>query len=81
MVAATTVPPPVERAGRAGARLGKVPELTVIVPLVPGGAKLLRAFLRLLRDNLSQGADKVGTLHSMSCRGIVGALMMGSIAP
>jgi hypothetical protein len=25
----------------------------------------LRAFLRLLRGNLSQGADKVGTLHTM----------------
>ena len=25
----------------------------------------MRAFLRLLRGNLSQGADKVGTLHTM----------------
>jgi hypothetical protein len=55
------LPPPVESAGRVGARLGKVSELTIIVPLAPGGAKRLRAFLRLLRGNLSQGADKVGT--------------------
>src|SRR5215813_2973546 len=43
------LPPPVESAGRVGARLGKVSELTIIVPLAPGGAKRLRAFLRLLR--------------------------------
>jgi hypothetical protein len=59
------LPPPVESAGRVGARLGKVSELTIIVPLVPGGAQRLRAFLRLLRGNLSQGADRVGTLHTM----------------
>jgi hypothetical protein len=62
---ASDLPPPVESAGRVGARLGKVSELTIIVPLAPGGAKRLRAFLRLLRGNLSQGADKVGTLHNM----------------
>src|SRR5262245_45192819 len=55
----------VETAGRVGARLGKVSELTIIVPLAPGGAKRLRAFLRLLKGNLSQGANKVGTLHTM----------------
>ena len=59
------LPPAVESAGRVGARLGKVSELTIIVPLAPGGAKRLRAFLKLLRGNLSQGADKVGTLHTM----------------
>jgi hypothetical protein len=59
------LPPAVESAGRIGARLGKVSELTIIVPLAPGGAKRLRAFLKLLRGNLSQGADKVGTLHTM----------------
>lgn len=59
------LPPAVESAGRVGARLGKVSELTIIVPLAPGGAHRLRAFLRLLRGNLSQGADKVGTLHTM----------------
>jgi len=62
---ASDLPPPVESAGRVGARLGKVSELTIIVPLAPGGAKRLRAFLRILRGNLSQGADKVGTLHTM----------------
>jgi hypothetical protein len=45
---ASDLPPPVESAGRVGARLGKVSELTIIVPLAPGGAKRLRAFLRLL---------------------------------
>ena len=58
-------PPPIESAGRVGARLGKISELTIIVPLVPGGAKRLRTFLRLLGGNLSPGANKVGTLHDM----------------
>jgi hypothetical protein len=57
-------PPPIESAGRVGARLGKRSELTIIVPLVPGGAKRLRSFLKLLRGNLD-GAKKVGTLHDM----------------
>ena len=61
---AQTPPPPVESAGRAGSRLGKVSELTLIVPLAPGGAQRLRAFLRLLGGNLN-GADKVGTVHDM----------------
>ncbi len=59
-----TPPPPIESAGRAGSRLGKVSELTLIVPLAPGGAKRLRAFLQLLGGNLN-GADKVGTVHDM----------------
>jgi hypothetical protein len=59
-----TPPPPIESAGRAGSRLGKVSELTLFFPLVPGGAKRLRAFLRLLGGNLN-GADKVGTVHDM----------------
>ena len=57
---ASDPPPPVESAGRVGARLGKVSELSIIVPLAPGGAKRLKAFLRLLGGNLSQGANKVG---------------------
>ena len=57
-------PPPIERAGRVGSRLGKVSELTIIVPFAPGGAERLRAFLRLLGGNLD-GADKVGTVHDM----------------
>ena len=62
---ASDLPPPVESAGRVGARLGKVSELTIIVPLAPGGAKRLRAFLRLLGGNLTPGAKRVGTLHNM----------------
>src|ERR1700729_72074 len=58
------LPPAVESAGRVGARLGKVSELTIIVPLAPGGAKRLRAFLQLLGGNLA-GADNVGTVHDM----------------
>ena len=58
-------PPPIESAGRVGARLGKRSELTIIVPLTPGGAKRLRAFLRMLGGNLAPGASKVGTLHDM----------------
>ena len=58
-------PPPIESAGRVGARLGKRSELTIIVPLAPGGAARLRTFLQLLGGNLSPGATKVGTLHDM----------------
>ena len=58
-------PPSIESAGRVGARLGKRSELTIIVPLAPGGAKRLRTFLQLLGGNLSPGATKVGTLHDM----------------
>jgi hypothetical protein len=57
-------PPPVESAGRAGSRLGKVSELTIIVPFAPGGAQRLRAFLKLFGGNLA-GADAVGTVHDM----------------
>ena len=63
--ASETPPPPVESAGRVGSRLGKVSELTMIVPLAAGGAERLRAFLRLLNGNPRDGADKVGTLHDM----------------
>ena len=62
---ATKAPPqPVESAGRAGIRLGKVSELTMVVPLAPGGAERTRAFLRLLGGNLD-GARKVGSVHDM----------------
>ena len=62
-----TQPPPkaLESAGRAGVRIGKVSELTILVPFAPGGAQRLRAFLRLIGGNLSGGAAKVGTLHDM----------------
>jgi hypothetical protein len=62
---ASEPPPAIESAGRVGARLGKRSELTIIVPLAPGGAKRLRTFLRLLGGNLAPGASKVGTLHDM----------------
>jgi len=55
--------PPIESAGRTGSRVGKVSELTIIVPLAPGGAKRLRAFLQLLGGNVNAG--KVGTVHDM----------------
>ena len=57
-------PEPIVSAGRVGSRVGKVSELTIIVPLAPGGAKRLRSFLQLLGGNLA-GADKVGTVHDM----------------
>jgi hypothetical protein len=57
-------PPPVISAGRAGARLGKVSELTILIPLAPGGAERTRAFLKLLNGNLV-AADEVGTVHDM----------------
>ena len=38
--------------------------MTIIVPLVPGGAKRLRGLLRAVGGNLN-GGDKVGTLHDM----------------
>src|ERR1700704_4959631 len=62
-----TQPPPeaLESAGRAGVRLGKVSELTILVPFAPGGAQRLRAFLRAIGGNLSGGASRVGTLHDM----------------
>jgi len=51
-------------AGRIGIRQGTVSELTVIAPFAPGGARRLRAVLRLLNGNFS-GGRKVGTLHNM----------------
>ena len=62
--ASAAPPPPIESAGRAGSRLGKVSELTLIVPFAPGGADRLRAFLRLFGGNLA-GADDVGSVHDM----------------
>jgi hypothetical protein len=62
--ASNALPPPVVSAGRIGSRLGKVSELTIIVPFAPGGAERLRAFLRLFGGNLA-GADDVGSVHDM----------------
>jgi len=53
-----------ESAGRIGNRQGSVSELTIIVPLVKGGAQRLRKLLKLLHGNF-QDADKVGSVHDM----------------
>jgi hypothetical protein len=61
------VPEPRSRmvsAGRVGSRQGEVSELTMIFPFAPGGARRLRAFLKLLDGNFD-GANKVGSLHNM----------------
>src|SRR6266704_5296795 len=56
----------IESAGRIGRRQGKVSELTVIVPLAPGGAKRLRAFLEILHGSIgNEMVDMVGTVHDM----------------
>src|SRR5262245_51863188 len=51
-------------AGRIGARLGKVSELTVLAPLAPGGAKRIRGFVELLHGDY-ESSDRIGTLHDM----------------
>lgn len=53
-----------ESAGRIGHRQGTVSELTVIAPFSKGGAKRLRAVLKLTNGNFD-GAEKVGTVHDM----------------
>jgi len=50
-------------AGRAGRRQGTVSELTILLPLVEGGAKRLRSLLQLREGNFD--ADRVATLHDM----------------
>ena len=55
----TTVP-----ANRVGLRDGQISELTLLVPLKPGGAENLRAFLGSVKGRFS-GADLVGTVHDM----------------
>jgi hypothetical protein len=62
--ASKTPPPAIVSAGRVGSRLGKISELTILVPLAPGGAARLRTFLQLLGGNLD-GARKVGSVHDM----------------
>jgi len=52
------------KAGRIGSKLGKVSELTIFAPLVPGGAKRIRGFIDLLHGDFST-SDKIGTLHDM----------------
>jgi len=58
-------PAAVESAGRIGAREGKVSELTAILPLRPGGAKRMRAFLALHGNLGNRNVDLVGTVHDM----------------
>src|SRR4051812_41876030 len=56
----------IENAGRIGRRQGKVSELTVIVPLAPGGARRLRGFLEALHGSIgNELVDMVGTVHDM----------------
>src|ERR1700754_2819926 len=57
-------PSAAQTAGRIGARQGKVSELTVLLPFVPGGAKRLRGLLQLMEGNF-RAADAVGTVHDM----------------
>jgi hypothetical protein len=53
-----------QSAGRAGARQGRVSELTLILPFADGGAERLRGLLQLLQGNF-QLADLIGTVHDM----------------
>src|SRR6267154_1644733 len=46
-------------AGRIGAQLGNISELTVLAPLKPGGAQHLRGLFSLLQGNF-EGAKQVG---------------------
>ena len=57
-------PSQAQTAGRIGARQGKVSELTIFLPFVPGGAKRLRGLLQLMEGNF-KAADVVGTVHDM----------------
>jgi len=61
---ALAAPSAQQTAGRIGLRQGKVSELCVFLPFVPGGAKRLRGFLQLLEGNF-RAADAVGTVHDM----------------
>jgi hypothetical protein len=50
---------------RVGQRFGQVSELTVIVPLVEGGAEVLRRKLAAAPEARIAATDRVGTVHSM----------------
>ena len=60
----TPTPDTTVKPNRVGLRDGQISELTVIVPLKPGGAEKLRAFLASVKGRFS-GADLVGTVHDM----------------
>jgi len=64
---ATTAPPgtSVLRPNRAGNRAGQVSELTVILPLKPGGADRLRALVAGRDAELDAQVATVGTLHDL----------------
>lgn len=53
-----------DSAGRAGKQSGNVSELTVVAPLIPGGAERLRRIFELTQGNMF-GAQRVSTLHDM----------------
>ena len=60
----------IESAGRIGRRQGKVSELTVIVPLAPGGAKRLRSFLDILHGSIG---NELGCPNYSAGRGYAGS--------
>ena len=62
-MASTPNTPPIP-ANRVGLRDGQISELTVLVPLKPGGAEKLRAVLGSTKGRFA-GADLVGTVHDM----------------
>jgi hypothetical protein len=63
--AALKAPSKTASAGRTGLRQGKVSELTVFAPFAPGGAKRLRALLKILGNNFGAAGEAVGTVHDM----------------
>ncbi len=60
----TTNPAETIPANRAGLRSGQVSELTVIVPLKPGGAQQLREVTRST-EAVRHGVAEVGTVHDL----------------
>lgn len=63
-MSATTSAPAAGPANRAGLRTGQVSELTVIVPLKPGGAQQLREVTRS-GEAVHHGVAQVGTVHDL----------------
>jgi hypothetical protein len=61
---ASTPNTPAIPANRVGLRDGQISELTVLVPLKPGGAEKLRAVFASVEGRFA-GADLVGTVHDM----------------
>ena len=67
--ASKTPPPPVESAGRVGSRLGKVSELTIIVPFAPGGAERLRVPAAVRRQPRRRGRGGHRPRHALRVPG------------